>query len=453
MIRPVALVMIVLMIPVAAYGKDMSNMYDSATLAYWKTRYPANTQYNFENLILAKLKPNERVAVGNIKLYFPLFAEGRAAGDPLAFYATAPPPAITMPILSIKFFDDLSVAFAWLEMNGYSAETVTDYLAMLKYKGPAEFPNGWYPTPLTALQIPSNALKNPQVDDLSQKILKSAIVWIMAHELAHIYYRHPGYGGNVAMSQDNEKQADRFATEMMRRIGVAPAGMVYFFFFAVHLMPHQGDFPTEASWQEYLHQKATHPLTENRLLAIAEDLKTKAADFASTEPNPTVAVQRIRYISSQISGIGKLLGDTELQKSMKAKGLATDLDSLVPRKKGELLQPERVGLAPGQEQTPFDGTYRATYVHNLKDGRKEELLARVTLKRKDNMVYGRYYFGMGEGTIEGAVQKEKLYFDWQWADASGKGVLETQENGVAFSGKWGYGQSRDNGGTWSGRRE
>lgn len=453
MIRAVVVVMIMLMIYVAADGKDMSNMYDSATLAYWRTRYPANSQYNFENLILAKLKPNERAAVGNVTLRFPPFAEDRAAGDPLAFYATAPPPTITMPILSVKFFDDLSVAFSWLEIKGYSTETVTDYLAMLKYKDPAEFPNGRYPTPLAALQIPGNALGDTKVDDLSQKILKSAIVWIMAHELAHIYYRHPGSGGNVAMSQENEKQADRFANEMMRRIGVAPAGVAYFFLFAAHLMPHRGDFPTEASWQQYLHQKATHPLTENRLLAIAEDLKRKANDFASTEPNPTVAVQRIRYISSQISGIGKLLGDTELQKSMKAKGLATDLDSLVPRKKGELLQPERVALAPGQEQISFDGTYKATYVHNLKDGRKEELPARVTLKRKANMVYGRYYFGMGEGTIEGVVEKEKLYFDWQWADASGRGVLETRENGAAFSGKWGYDQSRDNGGAWYGRRE
>lgn len=450
--RSVSLVMIMLMIPLASFGKDLSSMYDSATLAYWKTRYPANAEWNFENLILAKLKPDERAAVGNVTLRFPLTAEGGAAGDPFAFYASALPPAITMPILSIKFLDDLSVAFSWLEVKGFSTETVTDYLAMLKYKDVRDFPGGRYPAPFAALHIPDNALDDPMVDDLSQKILKSAIVWIMAHELAHIYYRHQGYQGDVAVSQENEKQADRFANEILRRIGVPPIGMSFFFLFAANYTPHRGDFGNDREWKDFLAKKATHPLTSDRLQAIASDLGKRAEDFTKTEPDRQAALQRVRYTASQIAGIATLIGDPEMQKSMRAKGLATDLDPLALRKKGELPRPSG-GSKSGKERAAFDGGYAAMYGHVLKDGRKEELPARVTFTRTDNMVYGRYAFGMGEGTIEGAVQNEKLYFEWQWADSSGKGVLMPSADGTAFTGTWGYGELRDGGGTWSGRKK
>lgn len=451
--RSVSLVMIMLMIPLASFGRDLSSMYDSATLAYWKTRYPANTEWNFENLILAKLKPDERAAVGNVALRFPLAAEGRAAGDPLAFYASAPPPAITMPVLSIKFLDDLSVAFAWLEVKGYSTETVADYLAMLKYRDARDFPGGRYPAPFSALRIPDNALDDPMVDDLSQKILKSAIVWIMAHELAHIYYRHPGNQGDVTVSQENEKQADRFANEILRRIGVPPIGMSYFFVFAANYTPHRGDFGSDREWKDFLSQKSTHPLTAERLQALASDLEKRAEDFTKTEPDRKAALQRVRYTAGQIAGIAKLIGDPDMQKSMRAKGLATDLDVLAPRKRGELPQFVETERNPGKKAATFDGNYEATYGHVLQDGRKEELPARVVLKRTDKMVYGRYSFGMGEGTIEGAVQNEKLLFGWQWADSSGKGVLVPSADGTAFTGTWGYGGSREGGGTWSGRKQ
>ena len=449
----VSLAMIMLLIPLAASSKDLSSMYDQATLSYWHTRYPGNTEWNFENLILGKLTPEERATVGDVKLRFPLKAEGEIAGEPLAFYATAPPRAITIPILSIKFFDDLSVAFAWLEENRYSTETVIDYLSMLKYQQATNFPNGHYPAPLAALNIHDNALKNPLVDDLSQKILKSAIVWIMAHELAHIYYRHPGYQGDVSVSQENEKQADRFANEIMRRIGVPPIGMSYFFLFSVHLTLHRGDFDTDKAWNDYVKKTSTHPLSADRLQTLASDLQRRAEDFTKTETDRQAALRRVQYAASQIAGIAKLIGDPDMQKSMRAKGLATNLDYLAPRKKGELPKPVSRKRKSGKEETVFDGGYTATYGHVLKDGRKEELSAQVTLTRTENMVYGRYYFGIGEGTMEGAVQNEKLYFDWQWGDARGKGILEMRENGAAFVGTWGYGNSRTGGGTWSGRRE
>lgn len=442
-----------LMIPLASFGKDLSTMYDSPILEVKKVKYSANIAWNFENVILAKLKPEERAAVGNVRLRFPLTAEGRATGDPFAFYASAPPPIVSMPILSVKFLDDLSIAFSWLEVKGFTTETVVDYLAMLKYKNSNAFPGGRYPAPLAALQIPENALKDPKVDDLSQKILKSAIVWIMAHELAHIYYRHPGYTGAVEASQANEKQADRFATEIMRRIGVPPIGMSFFFLFVAHYDSHRGDFSSEKEWKEYLLKVSTHPLTTERLQALTSDLEARAEDFTKTEPDRRASLQRVRYASQIAARAAKLISDPEMQKSMRSKGLSTDLDTLAPRKQGELPQLPGKGTKSGKEEVAFDGSYAATYGHILKDGRKEDLAARVTLTRRNNTVYGTYSFGMGGGTIEGAVQNEKLYFEWGWGDARGKGVLTPSGDATAFHGTWGYGMSRDGGGTWSGRKQ
>ena len=47
---------------------------------------------------------------------------------------TGTPWVVTMSAASLKFFDDFCVAIAWLQANGYSIETASDYVSMLKYR-------------------------------------------------------------------------------------------------------------------------------------------------------------------------------------------------------------------------------------------------------------------------------------------------------------------------------
>ncbi|MFC1863100.1 hypothetical protein ACFL1Z_04050 [Thermodesulfobacteriota bacterium] len=332
--RKLNLIFVLLLFPVIAGAKDLSTLYSQDTLSYWQTRYPKNIQHNFLNVIMPILNSNEKNILSSTKLVFPLI--GEHGGDPLEFYSyfDQSGPKVAMPILSIKFFDDLAIAYAWLWVNRYSIETVSDYVATLKYNDHNKFHLSKYPQPLDALNIPRNALENSDVDDLSQKILKSAMIWILNHELGHIYHRHPGYGPDVSaeQAQKNEEQADRFATELMRRIGVAPIGMANFFTVASHWWSNRGDFTSDQAWRYYLENK-THPLTAGRLKMLAQDIQESAKVFVRKEPNYPSALQGVLNASGDISKIAKLLEDTKLQRSIRAKAMCiTELGlSLAPR--------------------------------------------------------------------------------------------------------------------------
>ena len=332
--RKLCLVFLLLLFPVTGAAKDLSTLYRQDALRYWQTRYPSNIQYNFRNVILPVLSPQERLRLSSVQLLFPLVGAG--GGDPLEFYSYIDQtgPKVAMPILSIKFFDDLAIAYAWLWANGYSIETVSDYVATLKYNDPTKFQGSKYPQPFDALNVPANALDNSDVDDLSQKILKSAMVWILSHELGHIFYGHPGYGPNISAEQArrNEEQADRFATELMRRIGVAPLGMANFFTVASHWWANRGDFSSDQAWRYYLEHQ-THPLTAGRLKALAQDIEASAPIFARKEPNYSSALKSVLFASGEITKMAKLLEDEYLQRSVRAKArcIAEQGMSLAPR--------------------------------------------------------------------------------------------------------------------------
>lgn len=164
------------------------DLYDQATLQYWQTRYPVSTQKIYEIGMLPILLPHEKENLAQVEFQFPLVGEYGFQNDPLAYYSTGNPPAVMMPIQSLKFLDDLSIAYAWLWANGYGLETVTDYVAMLKYQND-EFLAGRHPAPLVALHIPDNALEDPEIDELALRFFNSARAFILAHELGHIYHR------------------------------------------------------------------------------------------------------------------------------------------------------------------------------------------------------------------------------------------------------------------------
>jgi hypothetical protein len=144
--------------PTALGAADLSGLYDPATLDYWRPRYERSTTKIFEQVIQPALLTHEKQRIGNILLDFRLYGEGRAKEHPLQFYVPPDNSRVVMPIASLKFLDDLCTAYAWLQIKGYTLETISEYTGVLRYKG---FPDGRYPRPLKALQIPDDALNDP----------------------------------------------------------------------------------------------------------------------------------------------------------------------------------------------------------------------------------------------------------------------------------------------------
>ena len=123
---------------------ELSHIYPPATLQAHRARYERTTNKILDELIWPALFMNEKAAFGNRKpvLELPLYADGDSRDNPLAFYSryTSRPgyenDLVVAPIFSLKFLDDLSIAYAWLQANNYTVETVSEYTAILFYGKP-----------------------------------------------------------------------------------------------------------------------------------------------------------------------------------------------------------------------------------------------------------------------------------------------------------------------------
>jgi hypothetical protein len=312
-----------------------TSLYDDSTLAYWQGRYEPNIRYNLDSLILPALSSSERRAVRMLSLQLPL----RDEYDPLAYYVPRQSSTIVMSILSIKFMDDLAIASVWLVKNDYSIESIAYYCDVVKYRNAASGDGDFYKDPLSALGIPADALADKWVDETSQNVLKSAVVFILAHEIGHVIGGHSP-DASVELRQQHEMEADRFAVRIFRQIGVAPIGAVPFFLTATHLAPHRGDFDTDSAWKSWQLTEASHPLSGQRLSALASQLRVAPRNFTRYDKNPDAAVRTILAASDQIDSIGLLLDDKDLQRHASIVGRRIPLSELRPRRPGKTWLPD-----------------------------------------------------------------------------------------------------------------
>lgn len=310
-------------------SSDYASLYEDDTLAYWATRYEPAIRENLKHLILDSLSGEQRRKTRGLIFQFPR----KHPADPLTYFADAPPPTITMSVLSVKFLDDFATAMVWLGLNGYSIETAGYYADVLKYRGPEQFANARYPSPLRGMGIPPDALKNTVVNDVALKTLNTAVVFALAHEVGHLVNEHNAEASSE-QRQQQEIQADSFAINAFKRIGLAPAGMFTFFFITSRLGHHRGDFKTDSAWTSWLSAQATHPLSSRRLKAISSALQSSPESFARSEGNRAGAVQQVQYIALQIDGISTILDDPLLHRQAKLVGEQIPLNELRPRKPG-----------------------------------------------------------------------------------------------------------------------
>ncbi|WP_321527817.1 ImmA/IrrE family metallo-endopeptidase [Sedimenticola selenatireducens] len=399
------LVLWAMMIAPTAFAADLTGIYAQSTLEHWEQRYARSTQRILDEVIRPVLLDSERRRLERVRLDTPTHAQGDMQGRPLAFYAPWDGRRVVMPVFSLKFLDDLCTAYAWLQINGYSLETITDYTAMLRYGDVRATPEF---APLSALGVPEDALEDARVDKLALGHFVTARTFILLHELGHLYHGHRG--GTAAQKRHNETEADRFAAEVMARTPLPPLGSLVFFM-------------ADVSWAGYpSSDQDTHPISGTRLRTLAAQLEA-----------PTLASRLIK--------LAAMLEDPDIRRSFVAVGKATTLASLAPRR------PDQLSSATAIE---VNAAFSGSYLGQVTQVGDQAFPVRVDFKREGDRVWGEYRFALGVGKIDGRVSGNVMNFAWEWADSYGRGRFESTADGKAFSGRWGYHDSADNAGSWNG---
>jgi len=242
---------------------DILRIYSTPELQEYAARIHGNLRGMWEEDFLSRLTDDERARAGTVTLNAPLVGDTR---HPLEFYSDPIQRQVFLPIASVKFFDDLALAFSYYDNKGCDVGVVSDYAAVLRFR-----PEDITGSPLDALGVPRTATADPKVDELAQKILKSTVFFVAAHEYAHVMYRHMSYSWTTAQqAQQQEADSDAFSLDVLRRIGVPPAGLYYFFLIASRFEATPGDFASPEEYEDFLRQRASHPVVSLRLLEIAK---------------------------------------------------------------------------------------------------------------------------------------------------------------------------------------
>lgn len=404
-----------------------AGLYDTATLQHWQAQFRPGLESNLREVLLPRLTPVERLGVLGLRLDMPL----RAERHPMNFYADhdAQGPVLSMPVASLRFLGDICLAWAWLNAKGYGLDTVTDYLAILAQRGPEGFVGG-SPRPLLALGIPADARDDPRVQRDLQRLFDTAVVFLMAHELGHLQAGHRATS-DASQSRQQERAADRFALEIMRRSAEAPVGVVAFFTIASHL-----DGVTSAAATG-----RSHPTSPERLHAAAEQVRASAADYARSG----TSVDVLQRIASQLTEIAQALQDPGLQALVRIKGLTMRADMLAPRRQGSLPV-----AAPPPARGAFAGRWRGTWT----DHKGSAFDVVLDLSGDGSRLSGSYNFGAGPVQLEGLVEQGQLHYRWRWgSEYFGRGVLQAQTTDGRLLGTWGYNEQEAGAGRWQLQRQ
>ncbi len=298
---------------VATAAQRFDSLYGDSTLVRWRPVYSENVRWNLENVVLRVLTPDEREGAGRVRIRFPLRA---GSPDPVG-HSSDTSGVISISVLSLRFLHDLAVAHAWLADNRYSTSSVTDYLTALKYRSPAEFPEGRYLPPLPALGVPAIARGRASVSEASDRTLKGALVFVLAHEVGHLRDRGRATAGHGQVDpRAREAAADSFALSVFRRLGVAPFGLSLLFRASVLLASHRGDFESDSLWLEHYQRETNHLISRARLDGLAHMLLDDPTAFAQREPRFRVGVQAVRDVADELLEISGRIDESGARRSL-----------------------------------------------------------------------------------------------------------------------------------------
>jgi hypothetical protein len=289
---------------------DWSSLYDHSHLEAEKPRLQKALDYVLANEIQPYLPEGQRVAFGLEQIDLPLPS---AVPNPLSIYSENR--AIEFPLSSMLFVEDLARAYSWLWTNRYSTKTVDEYLAMLRYRNADDFPDHRYPSPLSALHIPSDALGDKKVVDLAVKTRRTAYAFLLLHEYSHI--RLQSAAAKTLKTEDSEERADEYALEILKNNSAPPTGL---------LLVMQSWLFLEAG-----NPASEHPVTAKRLEAIAHYLDAHVIEFVRGRPNPSNSTDVIHSIALVLRQEAELQAVPGHNAALQEVALKTDVESLKPR--------------------------------------------------------------------------------------------------------------------------
>jgi hypothetical protein len=249
---------------------------------------------------------------------------------------------IVMPVASMLFLKDLATAEAWLTVNGYSAQTLFDYVTVIRMDRLGQWPTRER-LPLASLGVPPDANDDPRVRERRNETLSKTVFFIVGHELGHLVHglsaqaacARPGGGPrpagcSLAALQRSETAADEFAVELFRRMGLVPNASAFFFAIASRLHRLSFEFASELDWQAYA-RESTHPLDSARIAHVADRLAANRAAYVSAANVPGAA-QRIDNLINDLRELARLTSDRDLGGLQVSWGKTLEPQDLKPRR-------------------------------------------------------------------------------------------------------------------------
>jgi hypothetical protein len=434
-----ALVAVLWLIHAAVHGQNVSRLYTREELAESAARYREQVTTEYRETILPKLTAAEKAALANVKIEFPTVGP---TGDPFEFYSDATTSTIYLPALSLRFYADLCFAQAWLGEHGYDGTTVRDYVGLL-FREASASPRAEPPPIFKTLGIPANVRDEQRTADRATRNFANVVVFLLGHELGHVRAKHRADLSDPVKQREQEITADAFAIELFRRLPQIPVGLDYWFDCERirHIAPKE--IPTNAEWQKYL-ATLSHPVTTERLNALADAIEKAPADFARGQDNPALWTVRTQFLAYYFRSIALLADNAGARVAEYSRIRDLRRAALKPRKAVFALP----GVLTGERDANFQGLFGAR--KTSADGKVAA--CDLLLFRNGDDITGGYTVGEIVGSIEGRVGDGGLHFTWTEGQASGRGRLETAENGDTLRGTWGQGQKEEGGGTWSATR-
>lgn len=228
-----------------------AQMYDPAELAHKRSEQFANVEYTIREQLFAPLPADIKSRLGRIALDMPLYDDVQRGAPPFTAYADSLSKEIILPVETLHFWGDMGLIFAWFEARSCPIPPVLSYLYQVVEEGVRT-------PPMEAFALDRQRLiADDFVDRLSLRITNTALNFVLAHEMGHLFYNHVA-ARDFASSQAQERAADSFAMDVLADLRLQPFGVAYFFLGARYLEGYSWDVPF-----------STHPSSPERMEYIA----------------------------------------------------------------------------------------------------------------------------------------------------------------------------------------
>lgn len=259
--------------------------------------------------MMGRLPPDRRAAVRDVVIEVP--DEAPYGGNfVLQVYFEFDKRRVVLPIRTIIWLGELSGLMAHLHWQKCTSalSLCMLYAGMLQSNRSATTRP---PGPLVAFGL-SDAIYNDQrVKELAGKILNSTVYFLLAHELGHAWHRHSG-GRAGRQSQNQEREADVFAIELLEALKVYPLGLSLMFSVAAMMEGEQN----------------THPASGSRVYALADSLDRRAAAFVPPQQDAQTLIARFRADAAQLKAAVSIIDDGSLRGSLLAHGRGVSFSEL-----------------------------------------------------------------------------------------------------------------------------